>query len=56
MFSIDSIEKANQTLIATIQESIQITEEGRKQRQEAETRLIACETALKETLASAAGK
>lgn len=56
VFSIDSIEKANQTLIATIQESIQITEEGRKQRQEAETRLIACETALKETLASAAGK
>lgn len=51
VFGIDSIEKANQALIATIQDSLRITEEGRQRRREAETRLAACETALKNSLA-----
>ncbi len=50
IFSIDSIERANQQLIASIKESIDIAEEGKQRRAEAEQRLLQCETELKETL------
>lgn len=54
VFGIDSIERANQALLATIQDSLRITEEGRQRRREAETRLAACETALKQSLSGLA--
>lgn len=54
VFDIGSIEKANKLLLTTIQESIDITEQGRQQRAEAEQRLIAAEANLREKLASVA--
>jgi uncharacterized protein YaaN involved in tellurite resistance len=54
VFSIDSIERANQNLIAAIQESITISEDSRQKRREAEDRLIECEQQLKQTLQDAA--
>jgi uncharacterized protein YaaN involved in tellurite resistance len=56
VFDIDVIKKANQTLIATIQESLQIADQGKKMRAEAVTQLEACETELRKTLASAQAK
>lgn len=50
VFGIDSIEKANQSLIAVIQESIDITAEGNRRRRDAEARLAAAEEALKSKL------
>lgn len=50
VFDIDSIERSNQTLIDVIQESIDIAEEGRQKRMEAEKRLAQCEQSLKQSL------
>ncbi len=50
VFDIDSIERSNQTLIDVIQESIDIAEEGRQKRAEAEERLLQCEQSLKQSL------
>lgn len=55
VFAIESIEKANQSLIDTINESIDIAEQGRSKRSEAEGRLTECENQLKQTLRQAAG-
>jgi len=54
VFSIDSVERANANLVAAIQESIQLTEEGRKRRGEAESRLLEAERAIKQTLRATA--
>ena len=54
VFDIEVVRAANDDLIATIQESLQIAEEGRTRRQEAERQLAACEEQLKDALASAA--
>lgn len=56
VFSIDSVERANQNLLAAIAESIQLTEEGRKRRGEAEVRLVEAERALKRTLQASVGR
>lgn len=56
VFGIDSVEKANRTLIEVIQQSIDITAEGRRRREEAERRLLAAEQALKQKLREVAGK
>lgn len=56
IFSIDSVERANQNLIDAIQESISITDEGRRKRSEAESRLQQAEQTLKETLRATASK
>ena len=56
VFDIEVIKKANQTLIATIEESLQIADQGKKMRAEAVTQLQACETELRNTLASAQAK
>ena len=56
IFSIDSVERANQNLIDAIQESIAITDEGRRKRREAEGRLAQAEQTLKETLRATANK
>ncbi len=52
MFDIESIEKANNDLIDTINESIEIYEEGKKKRADAEKRLKKTEADLRERLKS----
>jgi len=53
VFDIENVKKANETLIATIQESLQIADEGKARRAAAEEELIKMEAELKATLASA---
>lgn len=53
VFDIETVKKANQTLIATIEDSLRIADEGRRRRQEAATQLEACEAELIKTLAAA---
>jgi uncharacterized protein YaaN involved in tellurite resistance len=53
VFDIETVKKANQTLIATIEDSLRIADEGRRRRQEAATQLEACETELRQALAAA---
>jgi uncharacterized protein YaaN involved in tellurite resistance len=53
VFDIESIKKANQALIETIEESLQIADEGKRKRAEALTQLQQCETDLRKTLAAA---
>jgi uncharacterized protein YaaN involved in tellurite resistance len=53
VFDIETVKKANQTLIATIEDSLRIADEGRRQRREAAAQLEACETELRQALASA---
>ena len=56
VFDIDSVKRANENLIATIEESLQIADEGKAKRQEAERTLTTLETELKSKLASASSK
>ena len=56
VFDIEVIKQANKTLIETIEESLQIADEGKKMRAEAVTQLQACETELRQTLSSAQAK
>ena len=53
VFDIETVKKANQTLIATIEDSLRIADEGRRHRKEATAQLEACETELRQALASA---
>ncbi|WP_442498568.1 toxic anion resistance protein [Methylobacter sp. sgz302048] len=53
VFDIETVKKANETLIATIEESLQIADQGKKMRSEAVVQLEQCETELRKTLASA---
>lgn len=53
VFDIEIVKKANQTLIETIEESLQIADQGKKMRGEAVQQLQACETELRKTLSSA---
>ncbi|NNC97547.1 MAG: toxic anion resistance protein [Gammaproteobacteria bacterium] len=53
VFDIESVKKANQSLIDTIQESLQIADEGKRMRKEAEGQLIETENALRKQLAAA---
>ncbi len=53
VFDIDAVKEANANLIATINESLEIADEGKRKRAEAETELQKMEQELKETLASA---
>ncbi len=50
VFDIESVKKANQTLIETLQESLEIANEGKKQREMAEQELKKLESELKEAL------
>ncbi len=56
IFDISSIKKANETLIATLNDSIMITEEGKKARQEALVELENTEKELKEALLAVKSK
>lgn len=53
VFDIDAVKKANATLIATINESLAIADEGRSKRAAAEVDLKKMEADLRDTLASA---
>ncbi|MDR5652063.1 toxic anion resistance protein [Ruixingdingia sedimenti] len=53
VFDIEAVKKANATLIATINESLQIADEGKARRAAAETELVKMEAELRDTLASA---
>lgn len=53
VFDIENVKQANATLIATIEESLQIADEGKARRAAAEEELIKMEAELKSTLASA---
>jgi uncharacterized protein YaaN involved in tellurite resistance len=52
VFDIDAVEHANQQLVATIEESLQIAAEGRRARADATQQLAACEAELRRTLVS----
>ena len=56
VFDIKAIEKANSELIATIEDSLRIADEGKAKRNEAEQSLVRMESELKETLAAAKAK
>ncbi|MDD5410094.1 MAG: toxic anion resistance protein [Methylobacter sp.] len=56
VFDIETVKKANEALIATIEESLQIADQGKKMRSEAVAQLEQCETELRKTLASAHAK
>ncbi len=53
VFDIEAVKHANKTLIATIEESLAIADEGKRKRAEAETAMIEMEHELKATLAAA---
>jgi len=56
VFDIESVKKANATLINTINESLQIADEGKKMRADAVIQLQECETELRKTLTAAASR
>ena len=56
VFDIESVKKANRLLIETIEESLQIADEGKRKRVEAVAQLDSMETELKQALASGQGQ
>jgi uncharacterized protein YaaN involved in tellurite resistance len=56
VFDIESIKKANQYLIDTIEESLAIADEGKAKRADAEIELTKMEGELKRTLSAAKAK
>ena len=56
VFDINAVKEANANLIATINESLEIADEGKRKRAEAETELQKMEQELKDTLASATAR
>jgi len=56
VFDIEAVKQANADLIATIEESLQIADEGKAKRAEAETDLQKMETELRNTLAAATAR
>jgi len=56
VFDVNAVRRANENLIATVEESLQIADEGKRRRAEAEQQLQSMETELKATLKSAAAR
>ena len=56
VFDVNAVRQANDNLIATVEESLQIADEGKRRRAEAEKSLAEMEESLKETLKQAAAK
>ncbi len=56
VFKIESIQKANEMLIATIEESLQIADEGKRRRADAVHQMEVMEGELKKTLITASGR
>jgi len=55
-FDVNAVRKANENLIATVEESLQIADEGKRRRAEAEKALVEMEAELKTALKSASAK
>ncbi|MEX1660247.1 toxic anion resistance protein [Thioclava sp. 15-R06ZXC-3] len=53
VFDIEAVKSANADLIATIEDSLRIADEGKRKRADAETELVEMEHKLRDTLASA---
>ncbi len=53
VFDIETVKKANQTLIDTIEDSLRIADEGRRRRKEATSQLETLETDLRQALSAA---
>jgi uncharacterized protein YaaN involved in tellurite resistance len=53
VFDIETVKAANATLIATINESLAIADEGKSRRAAAEVELVKMEAELRDTLAAA---
>jgi uncharacterized protein YaaN involved in tellurite resistance len=56
VFDIEAVREANATLIATIEDSLQIADEGKARRAAAEAELVKMEAELRDTLASASSR
>ena len=56
VFDIEAVQKANDDLVATINESLEIADEGKRKRAEAEEKLGKMEAELRDTLASASAR
>ena len=56
VFDIAAVRQANEDLVATIEESLQIADEGKARRAEAEKELEQMEKELRTTLASASAR
>jgi uncharacterized protein YaaN involved in tellurite resistance len=56
VFDIESVKKANSELIATIEESLEIADEGKRRRAEAESEMQKMESELRDTLAAASSR
>ena len=56
VFDIETVKNANATLIATINESLAIADEGKARRAAAEAELVKMEAELRDTLASATAR
>jgi uncharacterized protein YaaN involved in tellurite resistance len=56
VFDIEAVKKANDTLIATIEDSLRIADEGKAKRADAEKELVRMEEELRKTLASASAR
>lgn len=52
VFDIEAVKKANELLVATIEDSLRIADDGRQKRAAAERELQACEATLRQTLAA----
>jgi uncharacterized protein YaaN involved in tellurite resistance len=50
---IAAVKRANDALISTIDDALRIADEGKRQREEAEKQLVACEAELKQTILAA---
>lgn len=56
VFDVNAVRRANENLIATVEESLQIADEGKRRRAEAEKQLQTMEIELKETLKAASAR
>ena len=56
VFDIAAVQAANAELIATLEDSLRIADEGKRNRAEAEVELVKLESALRDTLSSARAK
>ena len=56
VFDVDAVRRANENLIATVEESLRIADEGKRRRADAERQLQEMETELKSTLKAASAR
>lgn len=56
VFDVEAVRRANENLIATVEESLEIADEGKRRRAKAEETLVELENNLKETLSAASAK